>query len=389
MSFLGSQELIRDINSHLVLQTIINEGPLSRADLSKNLGLTKATISSIVQNLMNNSLVVEIGSLNTDKGRKPILLDFNNQCGFILSIDLSVDTMTALLTDLRGTNRALKQYAYPSDSGSEIVPNLIKIIKGSIDSLPLSVYGVVGICIGVHGVVHDNKAIFTPYYQLANLNLADELEQFFNIPVYLENEANLSALGEKNFYYDSSNLINISVHSGVGLGIIMDNHLYTGQHGYAGEFGHTIIVPDGKPCPCGNHGCIEQYASQRAIVHLYRYISGNHGATADDLMKAYSADDIYARQSIEAFIKYMSIGINNILTTFNPDIIVINSLFTMNIPDIIPRLEHNIHNYMNKYCTIVPSILQDMAILLGGVYICCKNFLKIDYLQLKREVLNI
>jgi len=81
----------------------------------------------------------------------------------------------------------------------------------------------------------------------------------------------------------------------------------------------------------------------------------------------------------------MSIGINNILTIFNPDIIVINSLFTMSIPDIIPRLQNNIHNYMNKYCTIVPSILQDMAILLGGVYVCCKNFLNIKDLQLDKN----
>ena len=107
------------------------------------------------------------------------------------------------------------------------------------------------------------------------------------------------------------------------------------------------------------------------------------------MIDAYLAHDTYAIQCIEAFIKYMSIGINNILTTFNPDIIVINSLFTMNIPDIIPKLEHNIRNYMNKYCTIVPSILQDMAILLGGIYVCCKNFLKIDYLQLRTVTLNI
>jgi len=387
MSFLGSQELIRDINSHLVLQTIINEGPISRADLSKNLGLTKATISSIVQNLMVDSLVIEIGSLNTDKGRKPILLDFNAQCGYILSIDLSVDMITALLTDVGGNNRTLKQYTYPSGNSAQVMANLVDTIEKIINSLPASIYGVVGICIGIHGVVHDNKVIFTPYYQLTDLNLAKELERFFNIPVYIENEANLSALGENNFCYDSANLINISIHSGVGLGIIMNNHLYTGQHGYAGEFGHTIIVPDGKLCPCGNHGCIEQYASQRAIVHLYRYISDNHNATADDLMKAYLAHDTYALQCIESFIKYMSIGINNILTTFNPDIIVINSLFTMNIPDIIPRLEQGIHNYMNKYCTIVPSILQDMAILLGGIYVCCKNFLKIEHLQLTRKIL--
>ena len=97
----GSKELIRDINSHLVLETIVNNGTVSRADLSKMLGLTKATISSLVQLLIEEGLVIEIGSAQTEKGRKPILLDLNQREGHVISLDLSVDTITVLTCDLR------------------------------------------------------------------------------------------------------------------------------------------------------------------------------------------------------------------------------------------------------------------------------------------------
>ena len=387
MSSLGSQERIRDINSHLVLQSIINDGPLSRADLAKNLGLTKATVSSIVQALIDSSFVKEIGSLDTSVGRKPIMLSFNGDCGSIIAIDLSVRYITILLTNLKGDRCLIDQYPNPGET-SLLLARIIEIIDITMAKAPETIYGVIGISIGVHGVVHNNTVLFTPYYELTDLNIAEILENHFNIPIYMENEANLSALGEKIYYYDYSNLINISVHSGIGLGIIVDDKLYVGRNGYAGEFGHTIIVPHGKACPCGNSGCIEQYASEQAIINYYQELTHTSINSPDPLMAAYSKGDNGAARSIERFIDYMSIGINNILNTFNPDIIVINSIFTMSIPDVIPRIMSSLQSHMNQSCQIVPSYLQDMAILLGGVYICSKNFLGIDSLVLNSELFD-
>ena len=94
----ANQELIRNINCKLILESILNLGPISRADLSKKLNLTKATISAIVQDLMEESLVTEIGSKDTSIGRKPILLKFNQKCGYAISIDLSVNDIFVLLS---------------------------------------------------------------------------------------------------------------------------------------------------------------------------------------------------------------------------------------------------------------------------------------------------
>ncbi len=162
----GSKELIRDINSTLVLETIINTKPISRAAISKKLGLTKATISTIVQDLINKELVIEIGSDDTDLGRKPILLSFNKKAGYVISIDIGVETISALLTDLEGEDCSLKQINTPQGN-VDIVPilsNLIASMKPAGSDTP---YGLVGIALGIHGVVYDNKVSFTPYYDLS------------------------------------------------------------------------------------------------------------------------------------------------------------------------------------------------------------------------------
>lgn len=380
----GSKELIRDINTNLILESIINVSSISRVTLAKNLGLTKATVSAIVQDLINKKLVIEIGSDDTTKGRKPILLSFNQREGYVISIDLGVDHISLLLSDLKGENRKLKQYKNSVPS-FRIIDLLKNIIDDTLAELSTTVYGVIGISLSIHGVVYKNSIVFTPYYSLEQIDLKKELEDIFHIPVYVENEANLSVIGEKTFCYDYPNIINISVHSGIGIGIISQNKLYTGYNGYAGEFGHTIIVPDGRPCPCGNHGCFEQYASEKALMQEFSKLKNLPQMDFDSFVSYYKKGDPDAQIILNEFIRYMSIGVNNILNTFNPDVIVINSSFVTYFPDTIDRIESSITNRMNKYCTLFPSKLQDIATLLGGTCTCIKNFLGIKYLQLNTK----
>ena len=380
----GSKELIRDINSHLVLEAIVNYGPISRAELSKRLGLTKATISAIVQVLLDGQLIIEIGSKATDKGRKPILLELNRLAGSVLSLDISVDYLTLLVCDLKGTHCRLKQRPNAS-SGAAMLPLIKSLIQETIQELEDSAYGVIGISVGIHGVVHNNEVIFTPYYSLEDIRLADELTNCFHVPVYVENEANLSVLGERSFYFHYPNIINISVHSGIGLGILIDDKLYTGSNGYAGEFGHTIIIPDGRPCPCGNQGCIEQYASERALLLDFAQKKNRRRISIDEFMDYYRQGDRDAQATIADFVKYMGIGINNILNTLNPDLIVINSSFTMHIPSLPQMLQDSLKNRMDKYCRILPSGLQDTAILLGGACVVIQDFLGIKTLRLNPD----
>ncbi len=376
----GSKELIRDINTNLVLETIINNTSISRAAIAKHLGLTKATISAIVQELINKKLVIEIGSDDTSLGRKPILLSLHKKAGFVICIDIGVDTISALVSDLIGEDCSLKQIKTPKNS-SNIVNVLIELIESM--KLPKETpYDLVGITLGIHGVIANNQVSFAPYYNLSGINIAEGLENHFNTPVYLENEANLSVIGEKTFQYDYANIANISVHSGIGLGIIINHQLYTGYNGRAGEVGHTVIEIDGRQCPCGNKGCFEQYASERNLLREYSKIKNVEEVSFEQFRLAYEAGDPDAQKIMDDFVKYMSIGVNNILNAYNPDIVIINSSFTIFFPDITKKIEAALTSRMNSYIRIVPSILQDTSILLGGICVAIKGFLGVDNLKL-------
>lgn len=378
----GSKELIRDINSKLVLETIINYSPISRASISKHLGLTKATISAIVQDLMNQNLVIEIGSDDTSLGRKPILLSFNKKAGHALCIDLGVETISALITDLSAEDCVLKQIKTPANPQS-VLQALIDLIESIQEKLPNSSYGLIGITLGIHGVTSDNTIQFAPYYDLTQLDLAKNLEQHVGIPVYLENEANLSVLGEKTFMFDYPNIANISVHSGIGIGLIINNELYTGYNGYAGEFGHSIVEIDGRPCPCGNHGCLEQYVSERVLLKQFAERKQRKEIDFDTFSSMYQTGDQDAIEIVNQFVKYMAVGINNVLTAYNPNLVVINSSFTIFFPGLIGMIENQLKSRMNKYVRIVPSALQDSSILLGGISVCIKKFLDISHINIK------
>lgn len=380
----GSKELIRGINSRLVLEKILNEGPVSRASIAASLGLTKATISAIVANLIEENLIREIGSDNAALGRKPILLEFCKEKGNIISIDLGVNSIVAFTSDLKGNNCGLKQYRnhYKRD---EIIDGLYGILKKTINNLPKTAFGVVSICIGIHGTVHENEISFAPYYDYAGVPIASELEARLKIPVILENEANLSVMGEKCFCINSQNIIGISVHSGIGVGVVIDGKLYKGNSGNAGEFGHTIVEAHGRQCPCGNHGCLEQYASERAILNDYARALNLNSTSIDKLIADYTEGDEIAVTMIDRFVRYTAVGINNLINTFNPEVVVINSGFTIYIPDLIDRIEAELKNRMN-YCKIMLSGLQDTSILLGGVCTCINSFLGVDYSSAEKPI---
>ena len=378
----GSKELIREINSHLILETILREGRISRSSLAKLSGLTKATVSDIVLELIERKFVIEVGNDDTSLGRKPILLTFNAHCGHVLSIDLNANTISAMSSNLLGEDCRLKLFPNTADRDS-LLPLLISIIQEMKEPLEETPYGLVGIGIGIHGTVCQGEITFTPYSPFEGLPIQTALQNEFQVPVYLENEANLSVIGEHTFYYHVPNLIGLSIHTGIGVGIVVDHRLYTGAHGNAGEFGHTIIKPGGRPCPCGNRGCLEQYASELAILQQFARAKGREKVSIDEFVAACGHKDKTALALLEDFIRYTALAINNLLNSFNPDLIVINSSFTIFFPEVLGEIKNGLSKRMRSCCTLVPSGLQDTSILLGAACVCIRNFLGVEHLELR------
>lgn len=377
----GTTSMIRDYNQTLILENIIQEKVISRASLAKKLGVTKATVSTIIEILIGNNLVIETGSKNTVKGRKPINLMLNSEAGYVIAINLDNNNVSAAISNLTGENIHINNFAMDI-SPEYIIKNLENVINGMANYVDGGLVRIKGITIGIHGVVLDNKVVFTPNYTLDNIDIKKELEDIFNIPIYLENEANLSALAELSYCKQYDNMALLSIHTGVGIGFIANGELYSGFSGHAGEFGHTIIEVDGRECPCGAKGCLEQYISERAILREYQELICDNTVTINDFINEYKNNNENAILVMNNFIKYTAVAIRNITNMLNPDIIIIDNIITNSCPNIVDDIKELIHPNLRPICNLIPSGIKEHNVLKGGIANSICKFLDIHKLDL-------
>ncbi len=321
-----NQQVVKKNNKALVLQLIIENEPISRADIAQISGLHKATVSSLVNELLEEVLIYESGPGESSGGRRPVNLHFNNTAGYAIGIDIGVNQVLCVLTDLSGNihielNEKVNRTPFPA-----IMSKIQTMIQALMDKMPVSRYGVVGIGVGVPGIVNKSGTILlAPNLGWTNIGLKQELESMYNIPVLIENEANAGAFGEQQFgagqnYQD---IIYISAGIGIGVGIILNKELYQGKNGFSGEIGHMIIELNGKPCSCGSRGCWEAYASENALLD-----SSNTDSLEALIEKAQESDETAIGHFVDIG-HYLGFGINNIINTFNPDQVIIGNRLSM------------------------------------------------------------
>lgn len=368
---------IRKSNIVEILNLLFNKPNISRAEISKLINLNKASVSEIINILIETDLIKEIGHGNSGSsgGRKPILLELNDKAGCALGIDLCTDYVSFILTDLQ---KKLLIYDYYEENinKNNVVELIVKIITSIEDILKEYKYNLVGITLAVHGRVYNDKILFTPYYDLDEIDLKGELSKLMpKLNFHLENEANLAAIGEfTNSIEPLNNTIVINIHSGIGSGIIVNGELYTGLKGSAGEIGHMIIVPNGKECPCGNRGCFEQYCSMPALLDEFNSISDIKAPTIKHFTDLYKAKNKYAIATILKNIELMSIGINNISNFFSPDNIFIYSEVAHFIPEYLDLIKNNLNSLKDIEVNILPYRLGSKSSLFGCINHCITNF---------------
>lgn len=199
MHITWNQQLVKKENKSLCLNLIKNNAPISRADIAQQTGLTKGTVSSLVSELINEQLIYESGHGESSGGRRPVMLLFNEKAGYSIGIDLGVNYLLGILTDLQGNIIYRINEKYVNLSYEDTLQIIKKIITLLIDTAPNSVYGVIGIGIGAPGITNmDGDILFAPNLDWNNVSLKSHLEEEFHLPVLVENEANAGAYGEKN-----------------------------------------------------------------------------------------------------------------------------------------------------------------------------------------------
>ena len=379
----ADQMLVKKINQKLILNEIVSNSPISRAKLSETIGLNKSTVSSQVNTLIEKNLIFEIGQGQSSGGRKPVMLVFNKNAGYSIGIDIGVDYINCILTDLKG-NIVLEDFQQLVDQSSENMKDVLFLKINNLKAkMPESPYGLIGIGLCIPGLVNtEQKVIFTPNLEWNyELDLKPLIEQEFKVPVFLENEANAGAFGEKEFgaAKNFENLVYVSVHTGIGVGIIINNELYRGVRGFAGEMGHLTIDLNGLKCSCGNRGCWELYASQKALMKsLSKHQPEN--MSNQDIIQLANQNNPDILMALQKFGFYLGIGLTSILNTFNPQAVIIRNNIVEALPMVLNSTKNSVtsrtYQQLENSYELLTSSLGKNAPALGACSIAIQHFLE-------------
>jgi predicted NBD/HSP70 family sugar kinase/predicted transcriptional regulator len=320
-----NQELMRNTNKTQILKCIKEKQPVSKREIAEELGLSTTTISTFIKELGHERMIRPSGIGQSTGGRRSVLYQLNPEYVYTLGIDLKVDRLIGVLLDFKGEICGSKETDLSDQDEWKVIPLINNFIQEILTENKLSIRQLGGIGIGVPGVLNSESRVieFAPNLGWRNVDLPAMLA--LNKPVYLENEANAGALGERVFgsAKNVSHLVYISVGMGIGCGLLIENKLFSGNCQQAGEFGHMVVEPMGLRCRCGNRGCWEVYASNSAALRMYKGSNQENPVLFQGFLQKCRAGESEAIKVLETVAQYLGIGIANIINGLNPEMVVI------------------------------------------------------------------
>lgn len=380
-----NQQVGKKLNKEMILQEVlVNSGTLgvSRNEIIENTSLKKATVANLVKELIEEQFIVEAGKDVSTGGRRSKLLKLNEKAGYALGIDIGVNYLRGIITDLNGTIFFDSNEEILDTTFTNYFQKIVTLIQLLEVNVPASPYKIIGIGIAVPGIIDTEGLIIkAPNLGWQRVDLITMLKEHINYPIYISNEANAGGFAEFSFIHNQQhqNLLFVSIGFGIGVGIFVNGELYHGELGFSGESGHMIIQVNGKKCRCGRNGCWEAYASEYALIQEAEGALNIPNLTLEKLI-ALSPDEKDIQNIFADIGHYIGIGLVNLIYTFNPSKIIIGNRITL-LQDQIKQsilditTEQSSAHFVNK-TEIGFSTLQDKAIVLGAASIAINHFLQ-------------
>ncbi|MFC5464133.1 ROK family protein [Lederbergia graminis] len=373
----GNKDLIKELNRSLVINQIRLNGPISRTTLAKNTNLGLSTITNIVDSLISESYVNEVGAGSSNGGRKPILLKFNENIGSVIGIKIEPKQIIMAIADFNA--KIMRKISFDLEGNITKKAMLSKIID-KMESLLSTLdkeQKLNGIGIAISGIVNPSKKIldYSPILNWKDIDF-QPLEKHFNVPVLIDNDANVFSLahlwdGVGKVY---NHYIGVTFGVGIGAGIVINRTLFRGNYGGAGEFGHMIIERNGKRCYCGQNGCLEMYTSDQ---YLIQEAADLHLANTD--VDSINIDTLYVaaengNKDIQQLLikqgKNLGVGLKSVINFLNPEAIILGGEGLRGMPyvkdGILQEVENNFFSGYEKKINVHISDLGDDVWLIGA-----------------------
>ena len=320
-----------------VLRSIWHQHQISRAEISRQLNLSRSTVTENIKELLPTGLVAEVGIGKSSGGRKPIVLEFQDDAKVILGIDIGATHVSVAMTNLRGKLLFWKEKEYPVREDAEGTHKLInELCNESLSSQNLGYDKLLSIGVAVPSPVDPirpeylSESIIPGWHGKSGL---ERLREKYGVPVYLDNDANLGALAE-NWWgagKDVNDLIYIKISNGIGAGYIFGGKLYRGSRGIAGEMSHMPIDPNGSLCGCGLRGCLATVISAWALVERVKILTTlypgsplvNGDPSIIDIENAALDRDPLAIQVVSEATNYLTTAVTSLVNLMNPEMVII------------------------------------------------------------------
>jgi len=389
----AGHDMLRLVNRRILLSILSDRQPISRAEIAKISGLNKATISTITGELLKESCIIEEGSGRTTPigGKPPTPLRLNANRFGLFGVDIRADETILALSDFN--NRIVARFSY--ETGSDATAFLNKIGKEirKLCTKHDSFIEFPGIGVSLPGLVDNQSGKFLlsvvlPWRDVPVVNL---LEKATGLPVIIDNSARCSALAEiwhgKAQYAHVRNLLYVSVSTGLACGVVIDGGLYRGGNNTAGQFGHIPIDVNGPDCRCGQRGCWDLYASDKATLKRYadlRGASGKRVSSMRKLVELVEAGDGAATEAVRETARYLGIGITGLINGLDPEIVVIGGEITkvwgVIEPIIVEETKRNLLAPRSHSVAIRPSAFEVRPSLKGALTLIQNSLLSVPHM---------
>ncbi len=341
-----------------LLRLIWEAKRISRAEIARQAGLSRSTVSEVVSEILPLGLIAEIGEGPSRGGRRPIVIEFQDDAAIILGVEMGGAHVVVVLTDLRGKVLAWESRPHPVRSDPPGTRRLIaELCAACLETAAAKGRPLVGIGVGVPCPVDPEDpdrlaSVVMPFWQ-EHLGLGDLASQY-GVPLLVDNDANLGALAEHWWGQaaGTDNLTYIKVATGIGSGHIIGGDIYRGATGVAGEIGHIAIDPKGKPCICGLHGCLATFVGAQALVERVEELIPDfpdsvltQGPFAvNDIEDAALQGDALALQVIEEGARNLGTAVAGLLNLLNPAVVVLGGDLARLGDLLLDPLRERVHN---------------------------------------------
>jgi predicted NBD/HSP70 family sugar kinase len=386
----SSVKHVRKANRNLVLNSVIKKGKQTIGDIIRMTGLSRPTVVTIINELINDEILIKSGLAPADVGRQSTLFSVNASFYVAIGIDLDFPPIRMTIVDLAGTQIYNESWDMPPDSDvMNVAKSIMDHITQALASLKIGKKNCLGIGLGVPSIQNDTrsgrKISVARIHDWKSLNIGEYIQNKLNIKVFLRNDAQLIGMYENALLNDSSeSFLFVLWRWGIGMAIFINGKLYEGTFGNGGQISHMVIdVFSENECYCGNHGCLELYASKKAILQVFNKKNKTNSINdIDDIFNMGEQNQSEAVEILEQAGKALGTALAAAIKMLDIPKVIISGIncseknpFWKSMKLIVQR--NTAHSLLEEP-QILKSTLSDTTYGMGGCFYVLKNYFNIQ-----------